>query len=210
MSWVYMKLWLAFAFAHITPSWYPPGENPETDEQREQRFELAGGAAASAGLSGEHGFKPWQAALMVGAVWIDETSLDYNVHAGKPTHIGHQDHGRARCLGQIQTWPGNTLLTRKEWESLAGTDYASTQLCANATVSYLWYHAQRCLRRKVAKAKRWDEPLTWPEVARLFAAYGEGHCAPVGKSAKGIAVIYQRIVRLRPRWSKRDNGELSR
>jgi hypothetical protein len=206
MSWTYLKIWLTFAFMHMPVAWHPTDVEPETTPQRDGRYETGGASAASTALNGKHVFHPWQAAAMTGAIWLDETSLDYYVHAGKKSFIGHQDHGRAKCFGQIQTWPGNTLLTRDEWEALAGTDYAATQRCADATVAYLNYHALRCLRRKLPKEKRWANPLTNTELALLFAAYGEGKCSPVDAGAKGILALYLKIVRLQPRWSKRDNG----
>lgn len=203
MTWTYLKAFIAWFFLQLPPAWHPPESPPETSAQRDARLEVAGAAAASAALNTEHGFYPLQAAAIVGTIWYAESRNDYHVHAGSKSPIGHQDHGKAKCLGQIQTWPGNTLLTEAQWQALTGADYASTQRCADATVSYLWYHAQRCLRRKMPKNKRWQKPLDDGEVARLFAAYGEGKCVPVGKSTKDRMRLYFKAKRMLPRESAR-------
>jgi hypothetical protein len=168
---------------------------PETPAQRTERREMIGAVVADVAVNNSTRFKPKQLAAMVYTIWSHEAKFEYHVHAGERTHIGTQDMGKARCLGQIQTWKGNTLLTPQQWRDLAGLDRAATRRCADATARYLWEHAKRCLRRGKPNAGRWGDPLSNVEVALLFAAYGAGHCAPVGKSTRSRMSTYYRAAR---------------
>jgi hypothetical protein len=121
--------------------------------------------------------------------------LDYYVHAGLESPIGHQDHGKARCLGQIHTWPGNPHLpTQADHQALAGLDRAATTRCAETMLRYLWGHARRCIRLQRPAARRWTEPLADYEVALIAAAYGSGYCSPVKRSNKSRARTF-RVIR---------------
>lgn len=103
-------------------------------------------------------------------------SFDYHVHGGEKSPIGHQDHGKARCLGQIQ----QNDMNEAEWMALAGRDKASTSRCVIKTQEILRYHAERCkLRRNIHEAQRWRAPLTENEVNLLLNAYGNGQACHV-------------------------------
>jgi len=183
----------AFALS-LPPVWYPAGAGPETVAQRDARVEMASHENAEQAHSGETRLPPDQLAAMTESIWFNESRFDWHVHAGKVSPIGNQDVGNARCLGQVQTWRGNTLLTRAEWLALTGLDRAATRRCAAATQSYLWYHAQRCIRRDVPAARRWDKRLTDHEAGLLFAAYGAGNCAPIKKSTGLRIATYRQLM----------------
>lgn len=162
------------------PTWYPKGKEPETPDQRATRLAQAARIVAQQASAPETSvkFSPEDAAALVLMVWYHESSGEYYVHAGGVSPLGKQDNGRARCMGQIQTWKNNTLLTDEEHKALAGLSQEATALCARTTISYLWYHATRCLKHD------WAKPLQAWEVAILAAAYGKGHCVPVGAKSK--------------------------
>ncbi|CAB4154414.1 hypothetical protein UFOVP650_3 [uncultured Caudovirales phage] len=137
--------------------------------------------------------KPADSAALIETVWGYESAFEYYVHAGGVSPIGDQDGGLARCMGQIHTWKGNKHLpTKADHQALAGTDAEATRRCAQITLAYFWAHAQRCLRVGVRK-DRWARPLEQWEAAKLFAAYGAGRCAPVGRRHKGRALTFGRL-----------------
>lgn len=177
-----LKFKLAALFVALPSTWYSPETPPpESPAQRDTRVSMAAVQLVEAVEASPFPKSQRLVALNVAAsIWQNESGLDWAVHAGVESPVGPGDWGAARCMGQIHTWPGNYLLTREQWTALVGTDEAATRRCADATLSYLWYHAERCLR--VGKANRWAEPLRDDEVLRLFAAYGEGYCAPVQAS----------------------------
>jgi hypothetical protein len=183
----------AFAIS-LPPVWYPQGAGPETPEQRNERVEMAARVVAATANTDATGLDRAQLTAMTLSIWFNESRFDWHVHAGLKSPIGNQDVGKARCLGQLQTWKNNALLTDEQWVALVGHDEAATARCASATQAYLWYHAQRCLRRDVAAAKRWEKRLTDVEVALVFAAYGAGKCAPVGKSTQLRVVTYRQAM----------------
>lgn len=175
-------------------TWYPEGKAPETDEEREARHQMVGGVVASVALENETAWGPVDDAALIEAVWAHESDFEYFVHAGGDSPIGHQDHGLARCMGQIHTWPGNKHLpTKADHQALAGLDRAATERCARVTLAYFWGHAQRCIRTNRSGARRWVEPLADWEAAKLFAAYGKGYCAPVAAKHKNRARTFRRI-----------------
>jgi len=148
---------------------------------------------ANAGVSQ---FAATDAAALLLAIQLHESALDYYVHAGLESPIGHQDHGKARCLGQIHTWPGNPHLpTKADHAALAGLDREATTRCATVMLKYLWGHAQRCIRKGRPAARRWAEPLADYEVALIVAAYGSGYCSPIKASSKVRARTFRRIRR---------------
>jgi hypothetical protein len=176
-------------------SWYPKEKAPETAEQREQRMSMSTGVVSKVSLDNETGFHVKDAATLISMTWKWESgNLEYFVHAGGESPIGHQDHGNAVCLGQIQTWPNNKHLpTKADHKALAGTTPEATERCARVTLNYMWGHAQRCLRTTRRKEVRWAEPLADWEVAKLAAAYGAGKCAPVAKRHKNRAYTFRKI-----------------
>ena len=178
-------------FERQQPTWYSPKQTPpETSEERVSRVRMAARvlAEAAAGSAWPERFQR-VAVLAAASVWINESGLDWAVHAGKPSPVGPSDYGKAKCMGQIHTWPGNTLLTKEQWAALPGTDEAATRRCADATLAYLFEHARKCLRVTEERTS----PLSDAEVVRLFAAYGDGHCSPVDASDKKRLDTYRRL-----------------
>jgi len=168
------------------------GPAPETAERRKERLAMVAEVVSEVASEGTTQWRPDDVAALVLATWVDESALEYWVHAGGVSPLGNQDGGRARCLGQIQTWPGNTLLSPDEHRALVGVDRAATKRCAQATVEYYWAH-RRCLRSRQPAATRWKSALKPGELALLAAAYGKGWCAPVGRSASTLALRATRI-----------------
>jgi hypothetical protein len=175
-------------------TWYPEGKDPETSEERDSRLEMLGEVVEAIASSNQTGFQEQDAAALIATLWGHESRFDYWVHMGGDSPIGHQDHGAARCLGQIQTWPNNQHLpTEAEHLALAGLDRKATERCARMTLTYFWGHAQRCLRNRRAADRRWLEPLADYEVAILMASYGAGTCAPVAGRHKDRARTYRAL-----------------
>jgi hypothetical protein len=185
---------ILIALLTVALAWPPVhyGEtNPETDAQRQARIELIASVNTEVAHSNIAGFDPRDSAALLLAIQIHESKLDYYVHAGLESPIGHQDHGKARCLGQIHTWPGNPHLpTKTDHQALAGIDREATTRCAETMLRYLWGHARRCLKRT-----SWTTPLADYEVAFIAAAYGSGYCTPVKASSKARARTFRRIRR---------------
>lgn len=169
-----------------TPTWYPPGKGPESGTERAIRWR----AIVDVVLDESDGSLFWRSdmAALVLSTFKFESALDYHVHGGEPSPIGHQDNGRARCLGQIQhvrAW-----WTETEWKALAGRDEAATRRCARAAMRIYEYHAKRCLRRGVSPSKRWRARLTKDEASILMAAYGTGtRCAPLKWMRKRVTLF---------------------
>lgn len=182
----------AFAMAFPSPAYGP--SHPETDDDRRERVGMIAEVDAEVASAGVSQFAATDAAALLLAIQLHESALDYYVHAGLESPIGHQDHGKARCLGQIHTWPGNPHLpTKADHAALAGLDREATTRCATTMLRYLWGHARRCIRRSVPATSRWDAPLTDAEVATIAAAYGTGYCTPVKASNRVRARTFRRI-----------------
>jgi len=159
-----------------TPTWYPPGGGPETDPDRRKRWAMV--AEVLADLPQETDLWPQDQTALVATIWKYESSLDFHVHGGDRSPIGHQDRGTSRCLGQIKhvkAW-----WTLSEWTALAGRDIEATRRCAAATLRVIGYHVERCkLRRNLPEAARWRAPLSAEEAGILLGAYGTGStCTP--------------------------------
>jgi len=176
-------------------TWYPEGAGPETAEERDLRLTGMGPVVETVALSNESSFHPKDAAALITTVWGFESRFDYWVHAGGGTSpIGHQDNGKAKCLGQIQTWKGNPHLpTSADHEALVGLDAEATERCARVTLAYFWAHAQRCLRVQRPVERRWTEPLADYEVAILMASYGSGRCGEVARRHKNRAYTFRKL-----------------
>jgi hypothetical protein len=190
--------------------WYPASgdhSNPETPAETYDRRTIIADTAMESALRGNpkgfgteereqiSKFHPIDALALILTIERSESGLDYYTHAGESSHIGTQDSGRARCLGQVQTWAGNTLLTEEEHESLAGIGYDATLRCANAIHEYLWYHAVRCrVRAKGRRFSKWvnHHRMTDYEAQRLMAYYAKGTCTPRFASKKERQNLYKR------------------
>jgi hypothetical protein len=185
---------ILFAFSMAFPSPVYGASHSETEDDRRERVGMIAEVNAEVASAGVSQFAPTDAAALLLAVQLHESALDYYVHAGLESPIGHQDHGKARCLGQIHTWPGNPHLpTKADHAALAGLDREATTRCATVMLRYLWGHAQRCIRKGRPAARRWAEPLADYEVALIVAAYGSGYCSPVKASSKVRARTFRRI-----------------
>lgn len=186
---------LLSVFMSWPTTWYLEGKAPETTKQQEERKDMSSGVVAKVALDNETELNALDAAAWISMTWRWESAaMEYYVHAGGDSPIGHQDHGNAVCLGQIQTWPNNKHLpTKADHKALAGTSPEATERCARMTLTYMWGHAQRCLRTRAKAETRWREPLRDYEVAILAASYGAGHCAPVAKRHKNRAHTFRKI-----------------
>ena len=187
-----MKVALVAIFGSWPVTWYPPGELPETAEQRRARLTMAADVVTFVAHDNPTGLDAFDSAPLVTVIWGSESAMEYHVHAGTKSPIGHQDHGKARCLGQLRTWKGNTLLTPEQFKALPGTSPEATERCARATLSYLHYHARRCLIYSAPPPYRprrnFHEPLSEHEVGIIFASYAMGYCTqPLERSAKRAA-----------------------
>lgn len=162
-------------FAHVA---YPvEGEfvKPETPAQEYDRRIVIATAVARAAADSKL-FHPEDAAALVSTIFRGESALEYRVHAGQVSHIGTQDGGRAKCLGQVQTWPGNTLLTKEEHEALVGTDLQATERCANAVLRYMEHLAWVCKVRKTKKL--WAQSrMKSTEGIQIMSHYASGRCS---------------------------------
>lgn len=186
---MHLILTTLLAFALATEPVHYGATPPETQEQRAQRLELIASVDVEVAHSGLAGFDPRDSAALLLAIQIHESKLDYYVHAGLDSPIGHQDHGKARCLGQIHTWPGNPHLpTAEDHRALAGLDRDATTRCASTMLRYLWGHARRCVKRS-----NWESPLTDREVTLIAAAYGTGYCTAPKASNRARARTFRRI-----------------
>lgn len=189
---------LASALLAVMLTWTPTfygGSPPETDTERGERLAMIARVHAEVAVDNTTGFHTADAAALVSAVQGHESGgFEYYVHAGGDSPIGPQDHGLARCLGQIHTWANNPHLpTKADHQALAGLDRAATERCSRATLAYLWGHAQRCIRLRVPSETRWTAPLQDWEAAIVFAAYGKGYCVPVTAKHKARARTFRRI-----------------
>jgi hypothetical protein len=116
----------------------PTSEPGETVAEYWERAETY--AAAYADVSDS----PEEAAAVM-ATQKAETNLDPFVHRGvpHPEPWMHLDHGLARCNGSIRR-----VALKPEWglrwEELAGTSYAATRRCAQATLLILRRNARYC------------------------------------------------------------------
>lgn len=184
----------AFAMA-VELTFYGPNP-PETLDERRDRIEMIVEVDTEVSHSIDSEFDPRDAAALLLTTQIGESKLEYYVHAGLKSPIGHQDHGKARCLGQLHTWPGNRHLpTAEDHRALAGLDREATKRCASTMLKYLWGHASRCIRRDMPVTTRWDKPLADHEVVAIFAAYGIGRCSDPTKSNRARAGMFRRLRR---------------
>lgn len=177
--------------------WYPQTgsyTNPETAAETYDRRTLIADTALESAMRGNtegfdvkddvpaiSKFHPVDALALIITIEQAESGFDYFVHAGEASHLGTQDTGKARCLGQVQTWKGNTLLTDEEHKSLSGTDYQSTLNCANAIHEYLWYHAERCRVRGRGRVNaQWSnqQRMSHYEAKQILSYYAKGTCSP--------------------------------
>lgn len=145
--------------------WYMPGEEPETDEERETRLHMIIDAiidAASETVVDDNGNEwRWSKSDLAWAAWTkmyhESAHYKIEIHNGKI----RGDHGKSVCLGQIM---GGS-------EALVGTDYDSTKRCVQRVMSILAYHQNRCLYQSTGPSVR--------AVAKIYAGYGTGHsCDP--------------------------------
>ncbi len=189
-----LKLKLASAILAMQAVVYPAtGEfkDPETDTQEYDRKYMVAEAVidvAEEGVEihhfGKSKFNVVDSAALITTLIRSESALDYFVHAGMKSHIGPQDGGRAKCLGQIQTWRGNTLMTDEEHVALVGTDREATKRCLAMVLSYVWHNAKKCsVRTKRTRWKNWEKGrMEVFEVSKILSYYAKGTCSPIYKT----------------------------
>jgi hypothetical protein len=127
---------LAVALSHPRP-WYPSTyEQRESPARYERRVGVLVEAAVRVGGNPPTNWRWSRNALIAGilAHWRDESKFAYEVHGGWRHPVWHQDHGRARCLGQHQA---SGVMPRARWRKLAGVDLAASMRCARATAEAL-------------------------------------------------------------------------
>jgi hypothetical protein len=160
--------------------WYPPGKNPETNEQYRARVGVIAEAVALE-ADAAAGWKWGTRALAVATLTLmyHESRFDLPVHSGDI--LG--DHGRASCLGQIHV---SGLVPKQEWLELTGVDVDSTRRCARATMRLLVAQYRSCGLHK--------QPLSMEGMASMFAKYATGtSCRPSG-SSRARALEWQRFM----------------
>lgn len=185
-----LKFLVLSTLANLTPTWYPPGAGPETPQERMERWTMVGEVITESAMSGLTEFWPQDNAKLALMITHGESRIDYHVHAGLPSPIGHQDYGSAKCLGQIQ-WHERMWPNKEDWEALAGLSREATRRCIDAILTIMWIHAKRCeLRKDVPEFRRWKAPLSTNEVRVLVSAYGSGvSCKPVSKKHKKVQMF---------------------
>jgi hypothetical protein len=106
-----------------------------------------------------------------------ESRFAKSVHAGSVNSRG-SDNGQARCLSQVHP---TGLLDPGEYDSIVGTDYASTLACARVTARILQRFARWCLYDGT------DE-----SIGRVISAYGTGRGCDTGYAGDGrVATMRQ-------------------
>lgn len=189
---LHLKALLAIVLSW-TPTWYPADGGPETEAERRSRWSMIVETVADVSEQGYVDFGAKDVAALNMTIFKWESALDYHVHGGEESPIGHQDHGKARCLGQIQ----QNSTPEKEWKALAGRSPEATRRCAVATQRALQYHVKRCkLRKQIPPKNRWREPLNGMETLILLHAYGTGHTCHVS-SKKNVVDRLKTYRRLR-------------
>jgi len=160
----------------------------ETRPQYLARLETISESAATAALEYADG-TGWTASelgLAIMILWNEETRFDERVHAGTGHPVWHEDHGQAKCLGQIHA---SLVIPEEEWEMLTGTDAGRTLLCARATAKVFVSKARNC---GVWSGQR----ATEDKVSRVYASYGSGGaCVKTDSSDKRAAKWQARIAK---------------
>ena len=119
-------------------------------------------------------WKPAELAALLTVISYGESKWDPVIHAGGIHRVYHQDHGRAKCLGQLQ--PSGFVPTR-EWETLGGTDKAATVRCLTAMARVLSGFRRYCRYERGA--------MTRHRMAVIIGAYGTGRgCIATPQSRK--------------------------
>jgi len=159
--------------------WYKDGHRPETAKQYKHRVGIMVKGATLE--SRDWSVPPRTMLALVLTQWRYETGLDYYVHAGLESPIGHQDHGKSRCLGQIQRFG----MSKAEWLALTGTDLASTRRCAHHTARILDSHIRRCRLHRV--------PFGHAQAAIAISAYGRGNGCTIAPWAQTRARMFVKV-----------------
>ena len=153
--------------------WYGQNRQPETDEQYRERVQIIAEAItleAERSKAWPHGVAGLAIATLT--LWEAESSLSYDVHANTGNDPWGQDHGKARCLGQLHS---SRLVPKEEWETLAGADLEATRRCANATMRVLRAQYRVCQKRGAP-----GDPI-----ANMYEIYANGRsCTPKARSLR--------------------------
>jgi hypothetical protein len=147
----------------------------ETAEERIERFHVIAesNAKAALALANGKGWSAWELGLAVTVLQGRESGgFDRRIHAGEEHPVWTQDHGLARCMGQIHATVESGPVPLEVWNRLAGLDVDSTELCARVTAQLLVSYARQC---GVYLGHRANRNI----VAQAFAGYGSGgKCTP--------------------------------
>lgn len=118
-----------------------PGAPPETPHAHDIRKFMVADVIVAETAASDSPLDPEHLAALVAVTIMYESALEYFVHAGMPTHIGPQDGGRARCLGQVHK---SGILDKAAWLATGGLDEEATARCVRAILGAFEYHRKRC------------------------------------------------------------------
>lgn len=181
---------LVIALSHPRP-WYPADyEQRESPAGYERRVGVLVEAAVRVGAEPVRTWR-WNRNAAIAAIlahWRDESKFAYEVHGGWKHPIWHQDHGRARCLGQHQV---SGIVRRAEWRTLAGIDLAASMRCARVTLRTLGVMRARCAPRG---------PTNDGVIAMFSAMWGKGctHTSAGRRKAHLFGLYYRALQRKAP------------
>lgn len=162
-----LAAWL-FATAKELPRSHAPGETETAEAIRLERISRAY-AFATLPYANGHGWTASELGMALLILADEETRLDERIHAGGEHPVWTQDHGLAKCLGQLHV---SKLVPQSLWAKLGGTDEDATRRCAEATALVWVAVAKNCGVWLGARADR-------NRVAEAFMAYGSGgKCKP--------------------------------
>lgn len=146
----------------------------ETKEAYTERLTVITSATAQAARVFANG-SGWTAKELAFATLVlinEESRFDLRIHNGDPHPLWHSDHGRSKCLAQVQK---SRHVPPERWLSLAGTSPEATYACLLAGTELLVRQAKQCGVWNGQRATR-------DKVAMAFAAYASGgHCRPTDR-----------------------------
>lgn len=157
----------------------------ETDEEYSARIRIAAESLhlAAADPSNQDSWHLGRSRMITATLsaWYEESKFDPYVHIGPPTKhpVLTQDHGRARCFGQVQQ---TGLVPQDIWEKTTGVTVVNTKVCADMTIRVLRMY------RYCYRAGRSDNPA-----ASMFSGYGSGAGCAITSNGVRKAVLWRKL-----------------
>lgn len=167
----------------LPSAWFPDEHRPETPAERQHRLGLivADVVRESAIVHDRTGWPTLRLAALALVQAYNEGAFAYEVHAGvswpgRPAPFG--DHGRARCLFQLQRSAAGVPVAdwrpfeADDFDQLVGLGREPTQRCVRAGVLALGWQIARCKNVRTAYRKgdhRWAATLVFSQVHRPTA-----------------------------------------